>query len=108
MKLHEFHCAKCLERYEVDLNKAQFSTQISMIVGKTKENRMYYAKCPNCGETNTFASDDPQQWGNQKSVNVRKVKWMFGGSCLLAFIIIALVFYFAGQGIVTIFEWLGE
>ena len=108
MKLKEFHCAKCLERYDVDLNEAQFSTQISVVNGKTNENRMYFAKCPNCGEVNTFESNKREDWGNQKSPNVRKIKWMFGGSCILMLVVAALVFYFAGQGIVTIFEWLGK
>lgn len=105
MKLKEFHCAKCLERYEADLDEAQFSTQISVLKGKTSENRMYFAKCPNCGEVNTFASNKPEEWGNQKSPNIRKFKFMLGGSCLLTFIIAALVLYFAGQGIMTIMEW---
>ncbi|MER1999191.1 MAG: redox protein [Lysinibacillus sp.] len=108
MKLKEFHCAKCLERYEVDLNETQCSTQISVIRGKVSENRMYFAKCPNCGEVNTFASNKPEEWGNQKSPNLRKFKFLFGGSCLLVLVISALVMYFAGQGIVTIFEWLGN
>lgn len=108
MKIKEFHCAKCLERYEVDLNEAQFSTQISVLRGKTTENRMYFAKCPNCGEVNTFASNKREEWGNQKSPSIRKFKLLFGSSCLLAFLLAALVLYFAGQGIVTIFEWLGN
>ena len=105
MKLKEFHCAKCLERYEIDLNEAQFSTQISVVNRKTTENRMYFAKCPNCGEVNTFASDKREDWGNQKSPSITKFKWLFGGSCLLTIIIGALVLYFAGQGIMTIIEW---
>lgn len=108
MKLKEFHCAKCFEHYEVDLNETQCSTQISVIKGKTTENRMYFAKCPNCGEVNTFASDKKEDWGNQKSPNMRKFKLLFGGSCLLTLVMGALIAYFAGQGIVTIFEWLGN
>lgn len=106
MKMKEFQCSSCYERYDVDLDTAQFSTQISVMNGKTAENRMYFAKCPNCGEINLFESDNPEEWGNQKSPNVTKVKWLFGGSCLLVLVVLALVFYFAGQGIMTIFDWL--
>lgn len=107
-KIQPMHCDRCNAHYDADLNKAQFQTSIVMLGGKTSETRSYMTICPECQHLNLFTSDNPAEWGNQKSVNVRKVKWLFGGSCLLFLIVVALVFYFAGQGIVTIFEWFGN
>lgn len=107
-KIQTMHCEKCDTQYDVDLNKIPFQTSIVMLNRKTSETRSYVTQCPECQHLNLFTSDDPKQWGNQKSVNVRKVKWLFGSSCLLIVAVIALLLYFAGQGIVTIFEWLGN
>lgn len=104
--MKEFHCSECSHRYEVDLDKAQFSTQLSMFNGKKFENRMYFSKCPNCQHVNSFESDKKEDWGNQKSPNIAKFKFLIGGSCLLTIVIGALVAYFAGQGIITIMDWL--
>lgn len=108
VKLKSMYCEKCGAHYEADLNNTPFQTQILMLNGKTQETRSYMTKCTACGERNLFQTDNPSEWGNQKSISVRKIQWLFGGSCLLFLIIVALVFYFAGQGIVTIFEWIGN
>lgn len=106
MKIKQMHCGSCRVSYEVDLDETPFSSQFMIVNGKTNESRAYMTTCPHCDAKNVFQSENREEWGHQKGVNFNKLKFMLLSGCLLVFILIALIFYFAGQGVVTIVNWI--
>ena len=99
-------CEHCHEPITIDFETADFSTQISRINGKTEQQRTYFIECPHCEKIATTVSEDSKEWGNRKGPSIKKAMFGFGLGCIGFMIVGALALYFAGQGIVTIMEWL--
>ncbi|MGM9948674.1 MAG: redox protein [Lysinibacillus sp.] len=102
----EIPCSKCGELMEIDFNKAQFSSQLTIINGKKQESRTYFEKCPNCGHINTAMSTDKKEWGKRKGPNVKAL--MFSGffSCFVMITLFVLFIYFAFKGLGIVVDWL--
>lgn len=99
-------CSECGENLEIDFATAQFAVQIARIQGETKESRTFYASCPNCQTLNMVESTNKADWGNRKAPSPKKLFYSVAFGCAFTFLAVALIFYFAGRGIVTVFEWL--
>lgn len=99
-------CEQCSEPITIDFATADFSVQIARVNGKTDERRTYFIQCPHCKKITTLDSTNKEEWGNRKGPSIKKAMFGFGLGCVGMLIVGALVLYFAGQGIVTIFEWL--
>lgn len=102
----EIQCRACGEPVEIDFNKAEFSSQLAILNGKKKESRIYFEKCPNCGQINTVKSDNKQEWGKRKGPNVKAL--MFSGffSCFMMIVLFLLFIYFAFKGLGIVIDWL--
>lgn len=102
----EIPCSKCGELMEIDFNKAQFSSQLTILNGKKQESRTYFEKCPNCGQINSVISADKKEWGKRKGPNVKAI--MFSGffSCFVMILLFVLFIYFAFKGLDIVVDWL--
>ena len=102
----EIPCSKCGELMEIDFNKAQFSSQLTILNGKKQESRTYFEKCPNCGQINSVISADKKEWGKRKGPNVKAI--MFSGffSCFVMILLFVLFVYFAFKGLDIVIDWL--
>lgn len=102
----ETQCEQCGEPLTIDFETADFSVQIARVNGKTDERRTFYIQCPHCKKITTTDSSDKAEWGNRKGPSIKKA--MFGVSlgCIGFIALAAVVLYFAGQGVVTLFDWI--
>ncbi|MER2106527.1 MAG: redox protein [Solibacillus sp.] len=105
-KKMEQPCDQCGEMLEIDFATAQFAVQLMRIQGKSTESRTFYAPCPHCQTMNMVESTKREEWGNRKAPSAKKLFYAIGFGCLLACLCATVIFYFAGRGVVTIFEWL--
>lgn len=96
----------CGEEVEIDFSLANFSIQVTRLHGKTEESRTFFTTCPNCQQMHTVTSSDKMEWGNRKTPSAKKLLYSLGGGCLLFLLFMIVVFYFAGKGLLTVFDWL--
>ena len=99
-------CKACNERVIFDFNVDNYSTEITIINGKRSEKRRFMKQCEHCGEINTFISDRKEDWGSRSGINVRKIMVMSTFSCLAIVVGFIAIAYFAGKGLMTVFDWL--
>lgn len=99
-------CVNCQKEMEIDFATAQFAVQVVRIHGKTRESRTFYASCPNCQAMHIVESKTKEDWGNRKASSAKKVFYSVGFGCLGIVLLAALLFYFAGRGMMTVFDWL--
>lgn len=99
-------CSECGEMLEIDFATAQFAVQLMRIQGKSTESRTFYAPCPHCKTINMVESSNREDWGNRKAPSVKKLFYGLGFGCLFIVLLAAVIFYFAGRGVATLFEWL--
>lgn len=99
-------CSQCGEMVEIDFATAQFAVQVARIQGKTTESRTFYATCPQCQTINLVESTNKEEWGNRKAPSAKKLLYGIGFGCVSLFLVAAIIFYFAGRGVVTVFDWL--
>lgn len=102
----EIECNSCKERLDVDFNIADYSSEISIINGKKSERRIFLKQCDDCEHMNYIASEDPEEWGDRQGINANKIMMVGGFSCLVLILLCVVVVFFAGRGILVLFDWL--
>lgn len=105
-KTVQHRCKRCEEMMQFDFNVDPYSTEVMIVNGKKKEKRIFIKNCPHCNELNMYISEHKEDWGNRKNTAVQKI--FVGGmfSCLMMVILFCLIAYFAGKGLMTIFDWI--
>jgi hypothetical protein len=105
-KIVQHDCISCNERMEIDFNVDDYSSEITIVNGKKTEKRRFMKRCEQCGQMNTYVSDQKVDWGSRRGVNVRKIFIASTFSCLAMVIGFVAIAYFAGKGLMTVFDWL--
>lgn len=105
-KIIQQHCISCNERMDIDLNVADYSTEITIVNGKRTEKRRFMKRCEHCGQLNTYVSAQREEWGTRQGLNVRKLFIASMFSCLAMIIGFLAIAYFAGKGLITVFDWI--
>ena len=105
-KIIHTNCNHCNETITFDFNVDPYTTEISIVNGKKEEARTFVKACTHCNEINIIRSTNPLEWGNRKAKGIRRIMAAGFFSCAMMAIILALVVYFAGKGLITIWNWL--
>ena len=105
-KIVQHHCISCNERIDIDFNVDDYSTEITVVNGKKSEKRRFIKRCEHCGQINTYVSDQKEDWGTRRGLNVQKIFIAGIFSCLAMVIGFLAIAYFAGKGLITVFDWL--
>ena len=105
-KIVQHNCISCNERMVFDFNVDNYSSEITIINGKKTEKRRFMKRCEHCGQINTYVSDQKEDWGTRRGINVRNILITSAFSCLAMIIGFIAIAYFAGKGLITVFDWL--
>ncbi len=105
-KIVQHNCDACDERMVFDFNVDDYSTEITIINGKKTEKRRFMKRCEHCGQINTYVSDRKEDWGTRRGINVRNILITSVFTCLTMIIGFIAIAYFAGKGLITVFDWL--
>ncbi len=103
-KIVQHNCISCNERMEIDFNIDDYSSEITIINGKKTEKRRFMKRCEHCGQINTYVSERKEDWGKRKGA--RNILVIGAFSCLVMLIGFIALAYFAGKGLITVFDWL--
>ena len=81
-KIVQHNCISCNERMEIDFNVDDYSSEITIVNGKKTEKRIFKKLCEQCGQMNTYVSDQKEDWGSRRGINIRNILIASTFSCL--------------------------
>lgn len=99
-------CEHCNEPVWFNLNEDDFSIEIKVMSGKKDQVRTFFKTCESCKRITTYASTNPEEWGERKEIIHKKIIRLSAFSCLLTIVVGAVVAYFAGKGLMTVWNWI--
>lgn len=105
-KIIHTNCQNCNESITFDFNEDDFSTEITILNKEKEEIRTFIKKCSHCNELNVIRSSNSEEWGTRRANTLKKIMIASTFSCFVMLIIFALIAYFAGKGIITVWNWL--
>ena len=99
------NCKECDGVMMVDFNEAEFGRLMKVRGRKKIEERTFFLFFPHCGVRNEVASTNKNEWGDRKAPSFGAILFTGAFSCLMIVGGMAVVGFFAWQGIKTIFGW---
>lgn len=105
-KIIHTNCNHCDETITFDFNVDRYTTEIMIMNGKKEEARTFMKACNHCNELNVLRSTNAEEWGNRNTKGIKRMMAAGFFSCAVMVIVFALVAYFAGKGLITVWNWL--